>query len=80
MFSVITNIYNKKTEGPTLMDLFKATGRLKKFFLMRDFRCVHIVTRVWQELEYRIDVCCVTRCAHIENLSLKKTFSVFLWL
>jgi hypothetical protein len=25
-------------------------------------------TRVWQELEYRIDVCCVTRCAHIEHL------------
>ena len=32
MFSVITNIYNKKTEGPTLMELFTATGRLKKFF------------------------------------------------
>jgi hypothetical protein len=25
------------------------------------------VTRVWQELEYRIDVCRVTRGAHIEN-------------
>ena len=23
---------------------------------------------VWQELEYRIDVCRVTRCAHIEHL------------
>jgi len=32
MFSVITNIYNKKTKGPTLMELFTATGRLKKFF------------------------------------------------
>jgi hypothetical protein len=30
-------------------------------------RCTH-VTRVWQELEYRIDVCRVTRGAHIENL------------
>ena len=31
MFSVITNIYNKKTQGPTLMELFTATGKLKKF-------------------------------------------------
>ena len=32
MLSVITNIYNKKTKGPTLMELFTATGKLKKFF------------------------------------------------
>jgi len=32
MFSVITNIYNKKTKGPTLMEFFTATGILKKFF------------------------------------------------
>ena len=32
MFSVITNIYNKKAKGPTLMELFTATGKLKKFF------------------------------------------------
>ena len=32
MFSVITKIYNKKTKGPTLMELFTATGKLKKFF------------------------------------------------
>ena len=30
MFSVITNIYNKKTKGPTLMELFTAIGKLKK--------------------------------------------------
>ena len=38
--------------------------------------------RVWQEREYRIDVCRVTRGAHIEYLQLskKKLFSVFLWL
>jgi hypothetical protein len=28
IFSVITNIYNKKTKGPTLMELFTATGNL----------------------------------------------------
>ena len=32
MFFVITNIYNKKTKGPTLVELFTATGKLKKFF------------------------------------------------
>ena len=53
MFSVITNIYNKKTKGPALMELFTATGKL---------------TRVWQELEYRIDVCRFTRGVHIEHL------------
>jgi hypothetical protein len=32
MFSVITDIYNKKTKGPTLMESFTATGKLEKFF------------------------------------------------
>jgi len=42
MFSVSTNIYNKNTKGPTLMELFTATGKLKKFFLAtRGVRCVH---------------------------------------
>jgi hypothetical protein len=27
-----------------------------------------MLTRVWQELEYRMDVCRVTRGAHIEHL------------
>jgi hypothetical protein len=27
MFSVIINIYSKKTKGPTLMELFTATGK-----------------------------------------------------
>ena len=42
MFSMITNIYNKKTKGPTLMEFFTATEKLKKFFLTtRDVWCVH---------------------------------------
>ena len=41
MFSVITNIYNKKTKGPTLMELFTATGNLFFFFTTKDVRCVH---------------------------------------
>ena len=32
MFSVITNIYKKKTKGPAIMELFTATGELKKKF------------------------------------------------
>jgi hypothetical protein len=32
ILSLITNIYNKKTKGPTLMELFTATGKLKKVF------------------------------------------------
>jgi hypothetical protein len=32
MFSVITNIYNKKTKGPPLMELFTATGKIEKVF------------------------------------------------
>jgi len=41
-----------------------------------------MLTRVWQELEYPIDVCHVTSDAHIEHLQLSKKifFSVFLWL
>jgi len=38
MFSVITNIYNKKTKGPTLMEFFTATGKLKRFFF-DNWRC-----------------------------------------
>jgi hypothetical protein len=29
---------------------------------------VPVLTRVWQELKYRIDMCRVTLGAHIENL------------
>ena len=32
MFSVVTNIYDKKITGLTLMEFFTATGKLKKFF------------------------------------------------
>jgi hypothetical protein len=42
MFSVFTNICNKKTKRPTLVKLFTATEKLKKdFFTTRDVRCLH---------------------------------------
>jgi len=53
MFSVITNIYNKKTKGPTLMVFFTATGKLKKFF--------------FGPLEM-FDVCTVGDRAHIDTI------------
>jgi len=31
---------------------------------------LQLVERVWQQLESRIDVCCVNRGAHIEHLQL----------
>ena len=52
MFSVITNIYNKKTKGPTLMEFFTVTGKLKTFF--------------WQ-LEM-FDVCTTVDTAHIDTI------------
>jgi hypothetical protein len=41
MFSVIKNIYNKNTKGPTLMELFTATGKLNFFLTTKDVRFVH---------------------------------------
>jgi len=55
MFSVIVNIYNRKTKGPTLVELFTATGKLKKvfFFLTTgDVRCVHH----WWHGTHRYDI------------------------
>jgi len=37
MFSVITHIYNKKTKGPSLMELFTATRKLILFWQLEMF-------------------------------------------
>jgi len=39
MFSVITNIYNRKTKGPTLMEFLTATGKLIFFYNQRCSMC-----------------------------------------
>jgi hypothetical protein len=57
MFSMITNIYNKKTKGPTLMELFTVTGKLKKFFFF---------------FFYMFDVCRVSRGGYIVHLLFLK--------
>ena len=53
MFTVTTNIYNKKTKGSTLMELFTATGKEKKFFFL--------------QLEV-FDVCTMGDTAHIDTI------------
>jgi hypothetical protein len=46
MFSVNTNIYNKKTKGPTLRKLFTGTGKLIRFFWQLEFSmCAPRATR-----------------------------------
>jgi hypothetical protein len=55
MFSVITNIYNKKTKGLTLMEMFTATGKLKKFFF-DNWRCPKCAPRVTGHTSIRIQV------------------------
>jgi hypothetical protein len=52
MLSVITNSDNKKIKGPTLMELFTATGKLKKFFLQLEM----------------FDVCTTGDTAHIDTI------------
>ena len=55
MFSMITNIYNKKTKEPTLMEFFTATGKLKNvlfFFLQLEM----------------FDVCTTGDSAHIDTI------------
>ena len=76
MFSVITNIYNKKTEGPALMEFFTATGKLKKFFFWQlekfdlcttgDMAHIDTIFKFLQRT--RQHVCRVTRGAHKEHL------------
>ena len=65
MFSVITNICNKKTKGPTSMEFFTATGKLKTFFLTtRDYG--FMPCHPW----------CTRRISLV--VKKKKTFSIFL--
>jgi hypothetical protein len=52
MFSVITNLYNKKTKGSASMELFTATKKLK---------------RVFSQLEM-FDVCTTVDTAHIDKI------------
>jgi hypothetical protein len=48
MYSAITNIYNKKTKGPSLMEFFTATGKLKSFFFCDNKKSLGF-TETWSE-------------------------------
>jgi hypothetical protein len=67
MFSVMTNIYYKKTKAPTLMELFTATCLKARIIAVVKNIDAKMLTPVWQELEYRIDVCRVIGGSHIEH-------------
>jgi len=72
MFSVITKIYNKETKGPTLMEFFTATGKLKKFFLTaRDVRCVH---HGWHHTSIPYSRCCHTRVNMLTCVCVARTW------
>ena len=60
MFSVITNIYNKKTKGLTLMELLTATGKLKKFFWGDNYSCSMCAPRVTRHTAIRYSSSCHT--------------------
>jgi hypothetical protein len=59
MFSMITNIYNKKTKGPTLMEFFTATGKVNKFFFYNE-RCSMCAPRVTRHTSMRYSSSCHT--------------------
>ena len=59
MFSVITNIYNKKTKGPTSMQLFTVTGKLKKF-LSDNYSCSMCAPPVTRHTSIRYSSSCHT--------------------
>jgi hypothetical protein len=56
MLSVITYIYNKKTKGPTLMEMFTATG-----FFFDNQMCSMCVPRVTRHTSIRYSSSCHTR-------------------
>jgi hypothetical protein len=59
MFSVITNIHNKKTKGTDLMELFTATGKLKECFF-DNYRCSMCAPPVTRHISIRYSSSCHT--------------------
>jgi hypothetical protein len=58
MLYVITNICNKKTKGPTLMELFTATGKLKKFCVPCHPWCTHRTSLVVKKKLFQFSCGC----------------------
>ena len=60
MFPVITSIYNKKPKGPNLMELFTATGKVKRVFF-DNYRCSMCAPPVTRHTSIRYSTSCHTR-------------------
>ena len=63
--SNISTCQKKKSSFPVAVNNCIEVGPL--VFLLQMF-VINMLTSVWQQLEYRIDVCRVTRGAHIEQI------------
>ena len=63
MLSLITSIYNKKTKGPTVMELFTVTGKLEKgfFFFFDNYRCSMCEPWLSRHTSIRYSSSCHTR-------------------
>ena len=64
MFSVISNVYNKKTKGPTLMEFFIATGK----YLNGIFHSHRKTEKVFFWQPELFDVCTMCDTAHIDTI------------
>jgi hypothetical protein len=96
IFSIITTIYNTKSQRTYLNGIFHSHSKSEKIFLTTtDVRCVPSGTDHYSSEAYRwthVDACvartwisylcvpCQPWCTHQTILIIKKTFSVFLWL
>jgi hypothetical protein len=72
MFSVIINIYNKETKGPTSMELYTTTGKLKKFF--DNYRCSMRVPRVTRHTLRGYSSFCYTRVDIVASIFFTAAF------
>ena len=66
MFSVITNIYNKKTKEPTLIEMFTARGKLKSFF--DNYRCSTCAPRMTRHTSIHYSTSCHTRVNMVASI------------
>jgi hypothetical protein len=71
MFSVITNIYKNKTNLPTLMELFRATGKLKRYFNNEIFYVCTTGDTAHTDTIF-VSMCSVSPVVHIEHLQMSK--------
>jgi len=69
MFSVRTNIYNKKTKGSTLMGLFAATGKLKRHTIQVVSTPASTCWRGCGKNLNIISMCAVSPLVHASNIS-----------